>query len=559
MSRKLSSGAEKDKAGKAKRIGQKVGTVVTIMMAISIFVCVAICAFLFKNLVMDTLEDQCIDGTNVLAYELSRASDDTDMTELVDSLKQYMGMEFTIFEGNTRAYTTVIQNGQRAVGTKVDSTVERIVLQEGKSYSGIVKVLGVNHVGSYVPVRDATGQITGLIFSGLSTSATMRHINTVVTLAAAAALLSIICCVLFLAAYLRKSVSAPLGELTQAALRLERGDLGLSSGEDIRITVHSNDEIGTLGNAFEAISHRLRAYIGEIDSVLDAISAGDLTGGTNQEYVGDFVSIRQSLNSIEDRLNETFLQIAESSGQVSGGASQVSNSAQSLAQGATEQASAVEELAATINDISNTARKTAAAAENARNAVDEAGRQVTASNEYVMQLNAAMDRISDSSEEIGKIIATIENIAFQTNILALNAAVEAARAGAAGKGFAVVADEVRNLASKSDQAAKATKELIENSVTAVADGAEVVGKVTESLQKATDLTSGVVDMMNGVAESVETQTSAITQVTEGIDQISAVVQTNSATSQECAAASEELSSQSSLLKELLSAFRLKAM
>ena len=119
-----------------------------------------------------------------------------------------------------------------------------------------------------------------------------------------------------------------------------------------------------------------------------------------------------------------------------------------------------------------------------------------------------------------------------------------------------MADEVRNLASKSDQAAKATKDLIENSITAVEGGAEVVGKVTDSLQKTTDITKGVVDMMESVAEAVETQTNAITQVTEGIDQISAVVQTNSATSQECAAASEELSSQANIMHQLMSEFHL---
>ena len=186
----------------------------------------------------------------------------------------------------------------------------------------------------------------------------------------------------------------------------------------------------------------------------------------------------------------------------------------------------------------------------------EAGAQVSASNEYVKQLNVAMNNISTSSEEIGKIIATIENIAFQTNILALNAAVEAARAGTAGKGFAVVADEVRNLASKSDEAAKATKDLIENSITAVREGADVVGKVTESLERTTVLASDVVSMMESVAEAVENQTTAIAQVTEGIDQISAVVQTNSATSEECAAASEQLSSQANIMHQLMAEFRI---
>lgn len=189
--------------------------------------------------------------------------------------------------------------------------------------------------------------------------------------------------------------------------------------------------------------------------------------------------------------------------------------------------------------------------------VSRAGLEVENCDRQMQELNTAMNRISQKSGEIGKIIKTIEDIAFQTNILALNAAVEAARAGSAGKGFAVVADEVRNLASKSAEAAKNTTMLIEDSIQAVENGTKLTAGTTESLKKVVESTMVIKTAVGRISQATGEQASNLNQVTTGVDQISSVVQTNSATAEESAAASEELSGQSQMLKNLISQFKLK--
>lgn len=318
------------------------------------------------------------------------------------------------------------------------------------------------------------------------------------------------------------------------------------------------DETAELTRSTAAMVTGLNTIIGDIRYLLNELAElnFDVRSEHKSEYVGDFQSIMLSMRHLKEKLSETMRQIDSSANQVSAASEQVSIGAQSLSSGSMEQASAIEQLAATINEISSSAKETAAAAQTAGESVEQAGAQLSVSMEYVKDLNTAMQKISGTSEQIQQIIATIENIAFQTNILALNAAVEAARVGAAGKGFAVVADEVRSLAAKSDEAAKATKELIESSIAAVTEGSTVVSKVTQSLEKTSEIAGSVTGSMSTVVGAVESQTASIAQVTEGIEQISSVVQTNSATAEQSAAASEELSAEADSLKQMVDQFRL---
>ena len=352
---------------------------------------------------------------------------------------------------------------------------------------------------------------------------------------------------------LSSSISVPMRACAARMKLLVDGDLKSPAPEAV-----GEDETAELTRSTAAMVAGLNTIIDDISYLLGEMANKnfDIQSPHRDAYVGGFQSILMSMRTLKLELSGTMRQIESAAGQVSAAGGQVSTGAQTLSQGSMDQASSIEELAATINEISTSAKKTSAAAEEAGKYVGLAGAQLGTSVEYVKELNAAMERISSSSEEISKIIAAIENIAFQTNILALNAAVEAARAGAAGKGFAVVADEVRNLASKSDEAAKATKELIESSIASVSEGSQVVNRVTESLERTNELAGNVSVQMNVVVEAVENQTTALAQVTEGIDQISSVVQTNSATAQESAAASEELSAEANSLKQMVDRFTL---
>lgn len=358
---------------------------------------------------------------------------------------------------------------------------------------------------------------------------------------------------IILAVYLSRSLTRPIREIEEAAMGMAKGCL------DVTVDYQSMDELGVLSESIRTLITNLKTIINDMDYLMGQMAEGnfDLKTGAEESYIGAFENLLLSIRKMNRKLSNALNQINISADQVSIGADQVSTASQTLSQGATEQASSIEELSATINDISKQVEDTAHNAEQSNEQTAKAGEEITDCNRQMQELISAMDDISQRSSEISKIIKTIEDIAFQTNILALNAAVEAARAGAAGKGFAVVADEVRNLASKSADASKNTAALIEGTVTAVGKGTELANDTAQSLFKVVESAQQVTGIVDKIAAAAGQQTVSVNQVTLAMNQIANVVQTNSATAEESAAASEELSGQAQLLKGLVAQFKIR--
>lgn len=377
--------------------------------------------------------------------------------------------------------------------------------------------------------------------------------QTLITVLAVVVSVAALIVTVILALYLSRSLKAPIAEIEKAAVNMAKGCL------DVNINYESRDELGILAESMRKMILNLKTIIGDLDYLMSEMADGDFAIKTRAEgsYIGNFENLLLSIRRMNRKLTGALSQINASAEQVNSGSDQVSSASQTLSEGSTEQASAIEELAATINEISRQVKETADNAAAANSQTEEAGVEVTDCNRQMQELIDAMGDISRRSGEISKIIKTIEDIAFQTNILALNAAVEAARAGEAGKGFAVVADEVRNLASKSAEASKNTAALIEGTVTAVERGTILVNSTAESLTKVVESAQQVGGIVDKIAEAASQQTNSVNQVTQGIDQIATVVQTNSATAEESAAASEELSGQAEILKNLAGQFKLK--
>ena len=353
--------------------------------------------------------------------------------------------------------------------------------------------------------------------------------------------------------YITHGITQPVTELEQAARAMAKGEFSA-----VRVAYDSRDELGSLAGDIRSMVKTLTDVIQNETYILNEMAEGNFSVHSERDeyYIGEFEQLLRSMKKINRGLSELLLQISQSADNVAASSEQVSSGSQNLAQGTTEQAASVEELTGMMSEISDQAYRNSRDAQEASEKAQMVKENATESSRSMHEMVKAMAEISGKSDEIRKIVKTIEDFSFQTNILALNAAVEAARAGDRGKGFSVVANEVRSLANQSSAASKSTAALIQSSLQAVENGRKIANETDNALAEVVSGIDNVSELLFHITDASSKQFDANRQVTENINLISEVVQTNSATAEECAAASEELASQAQLLKELVSHFKL---
>lgn len=335
------------------------------------------------------------------------------------------------------------------------------------------------------------------------------------------------------------------------------GDMNLSADQELEPFYDRSDEIGMIARTTHRVCGCLQKTIDDVSRILGEIAHGNLTvdvTANESYYIGDFKALSTSLQSIHANLVNIIRDISQVAGQVDTSAERVSSGAQALAQGTMEQAASVDGLMTNVTAITSQIQVSNVRCGSASELVDRANGYAIKADEKMEQLTTATRNINQSSAQIGTIIKTIEDIAFQTNILALNASVEAARAGNAGKGFSVVADEVRNLAAKSTEAAQNTNNLITRSIQSAKTGTESTDQAVSAMQVITDCIQSIKSLMDEIAAASVQLSEMISLVESGIREISSVVQDNSSAAEKSASVSKELSQQARTLNHLISRF-----
>lgn len=351
--------------------------------------------------------------------------------------------------------------------------------------------------------------------------------------------------------FARKELLTPIVKVSEQMTALAGGrfDVSWDMKED-------ETEVGQMVGAIEFMKKNFSNMIHEISDVLGAMGSGNYTVTVKQEYVGEFVAIKESLIKIIDDMRRVLLTIRDATQEIDGGSEQLAKAAVDLAEGCTVQAGKVSEVAGMIDEMARSMETNANEAKNVVRVSEQASDSLKVGNAKMQELKKAISEISKCSEEIRTIIGTIEEIADQTNLLSLNAAIEAARAGEAGKGFAVVADQVKNLAEESAKAAGETNKLIEMTVAAVDKGIAIADETAQSMDEVMVSVNAATDKMAEMSNALVREVDNMRVIDDNIARVSSIVDNNSATSEETAAVSEEQSAQVTTMVQMMEQFEI---
>ena len=518
-----------------------------------------------------------------------------DTDGFVDELKELYGADFTIFFGDTRIHTTIMQDGERIVGTQMSDTVADVVIRQKRDYQAEADVLGRRYKAYYHPLMDSNNDAFASIFLGLDMEDMMMIVSNYTKMSIIFGVSGLLIAVLILLYTIRSSIIKPISNIVEVTENVSRGNFA------VNLDTSGQDEIGILSralkkmittigemtedtiqtsmsaaagnlkakadeNKYEGDFKKLIQYfnktldamikpLNEAMSVMEKIADDkDLTIRIKGDYQGDFHTFKDDINHVAATLEDAIMQIDAVVDQVAAASHEITNSSQTLAEQTSSQASSLEEISSSLEEINSLTGNNADNAKTGLKLADIAVKAVDSGNVAMEKMNKAMESILKSAQETSNIIKTIDNIAFQTNLLALNAAVEAAHAGEAGKGFAVVAEEVKNLALRSADAARNTNDLIEESRRNSELGSTIVEDVTHSFIEMKEQFNKVKSIVNEISASSDEQAHGVNQISSGVLDMNKTTQQNAANAQESAAAAEQLSAQAQELRNLVNSF-----
>lgn len=478
-------------------------------------------------------------------------------TNYLDDLKAMTGNDFTVFSGDVRLSTTIMQDGKRVIGTKLSSVIAETVISKKTDKYGPATILDESYLTAYRPILSPGGtEAIGVLFSGTKVTEIEKTYsqNILYIVIGGVILASIFDLIAFI--LVTRKINRPLLKVVKAAEGIENGDIALSLKADLP-SVKSSNEIGVLARSMEKAVYSIERIAADTDALAAAVASFDLSVEINASvHQGIYKRIIEIVSILFKQLHDTITNIGVIAEQVSDGSAHLSDGSQALSRGATEQAGSIQELFASVSLVSDKAEKNADSGQLSTGYINQAAEGVRKSNDFMKSLLDAMNDINSSSEKISKIIKIIDDISFQTNILALNAAVEAARAGAAGKGFSVVADEVRMLATKSAEAAKQTTELITETIVLIKQGTKLAHSTASALSSVQEKAVLVEHTNTEITTASSDQAAAIYEIKQRLNAISSVVQNNTATAEESASISEELSAQAEKLYEEITKYKI---